>query len=90
MSSQDPGYGWLGPEADNPADGSAEYFEYLLTDEERAEGERVRRARDEAVFAVAEAHLTETERQRAKLGQDIFGRPLALASRDDPQAEAEP
>lgn len=87
MSSQDPGY-WPGPEAGHPADGSAEYFEYLLTEEERAERERARRARDEATFAAAEARLTETERQLAQSGQDIFGRPLA--PRDEPQAEAEP
>jgi hypothetical protein len=67
--------------------GSAEYYKYLMTEEERAEGERAQRAKDEATFAAAEARMAEMERRLAQLGQDIFGR--LLTSSSEPQAETD-
>jgi hypothetical protein len=80
------GYGWQGPEDEWSALGSAEYYEYLITEEERAEMERAQRAEDEATFAAAQARLAEMERRLAQLGQDIFGGPLTPGS--ELQAEA--
>jgi hypothetical protein len=68
--------------------GSAEYYESLLSVEERAQHEREQEAARIAAAEAEEVRLAALEQGLAREGLDIFGRPLtAEPCESEPEAE---